>query len=74
LNVKAVVGGFDKKHLSELVLPEESYLLNKPFVEAAVGIENIFKFIRVDMLYRLSYLDHPDIQKWGIRLKLQIDF
>lgn len=71
---KAVIGGFDEKNFDALLLPSNTYTLNKPFFEGAVGIENILKCIRVDALYRLSYLDHPDIVKFGFRVKLQVDF
>lgn len=74
ISAKGVVGGFDPQNENELLLPENTYTLTKPFVEAAIGIENIFKVLRVDALYRLSYLDNPDIVKFGIRAKLQVDF
>ena len=45
-----------------------------PYAEASVGIQNIFKIIRVDLVRRLTYLDHPDITKWGIRTMLKYDF
>jgi hypothetical protein len=47
---------------------------NTPYVEASVGIENIFKFVRVDLVRRFTYLDHPDVAKWGIRTLVQFDF
>ena len=50
------------------------YELTGPYAEAAVGIENIFKIIRVDALWRLTYLDHPDIAKFGIRATFEIQF
>ena len=31
-----------------------------PFMEAGVGIENIFKFFRVDCVWRLNYHDNPE--------------
>lgn len=45
-----------------------------PYVEASIGIGNIFKVLRVDWVKRLSYLDHPGISTWGIRAKFSIDF
>lgn len=52
-----------------------TYALGKtPYMEASVGIENIFKFVRVDLVKRLSYLDHPDIAPWGVRVKIKFDF
>lgn len=73
--IKAVYGHLSDKHLNELILdPGMHSLQAKPFAEAAVGIENIFKILRVDALFRLTYRDHPNIQNFGIRAKLHIDF
>ncbi len=48
---------------------------NTPYVEASVGVENIFKFIRVDLVEALlNYLDHPDVSKYGIRARVKFDF
>ena len=49
-------------------------LTNKPYLEASVGITNIFKLIRLDLVKRFTYLDHPDIAKWGIRGRVKFDF
>ncbi len=38
----------------------------KPYVELGYGVENIFKFFRVDFVHRLSYLDNPDSRKFGV--------
>ena len=46
----------------------------KPYMEASVGIENIFNAIRVDYVWRLNYLDHPGIQKNGIRATIMLSF
>jgi len=52
-----------------------TYALNgTPYVEGGVGVENIFKFIRVDLVRRFDYLDHPDVSKYGIRARVKIDF
>jgi len=47
---------------------------NTPYIEGSVGIENIFKFIRVDAVKRFTYLDHPGISTWGIRTRVKFDF
>jgi hypothetical protein len=79
-SAKAVVGGYDLKNDNILSRDfdydgdGDIYTLDRPFVEAAIGVENIFKVLRVDFIWRLSYLDHPDIVKYGIRAKLQVDF
>jgi hypothetical protein len=47
----------------------------KPYVEVGYGVENIFKFFRVDFVHRLTYLDYsPDVKtrKFGILVGVQI--
>lgn len=54
---------------------QSTYSLEKePYVEASVGIANIFKFFRVDVVKRLTYLDHPNVAQWGIRGRFKFDF
>jgi len=44
-------------------------------MEASVGIANIFKILRVDLIKRLTYLDHPNApQGYGIRFRMKFDF
>jgi hypothetical protein len=72
---KIVYGGISKSNLSILKDPTAfSTLSKKPYVELGAGVENIFKLIRVDFIWRMAYLDHPDISKFGIRASLQLLF
>lgn len=43
----------------------------KPYVEMGYGVENIFRFLRVDFVHRLSYLDKPDVKKFGVFFSFQ---
>ena len=77
--LKAIYGGLDKKHLEVMDLPDFTRSLEqKPYMEASVGIENIFKFVRVDLLWRLTYLDNTfagiDVNPIGVRLNLDFNF
>ena len=51
-----------------------------PYLEMSVGVSNIFKVIRIDLLQRVTYLDNIDIgstfgvKGLGIRAKGKIDF
>jgi len=47
---------------------------NQPYIEAGFAIGNIFKFLRVDAIERFSYLDHPLVPRYGIRLQLKFDY
>ncbi|WP_162996403.1 DUF5686 family protein [Mucilaginibacter celer] len=39
-----------------------------PYVEGGVGIGNIFKFLRIDVIKRFNYLDHPAVSPYGVKL------
>ena len=45
-----------------------------PYVEVGVGIENIFKVLRLDYVWRLTYRDSPGIDKSGLRISLHMTF
>ncbi|WP_169433391.1 DUF5686 and carboxypeptidase-like regulatory domain-containing protein [Lewinella cohaerens] len=46
----------------------------KPYLEAGIGIENILKVIRVDALWRLSYLDNPEASRFSITVGAYLGF
>lgn len=45
-----------------------------PYLEAAVGLDNILKILRVDYVWRLTYLNQPGISKRGFRIGLHFSF
>jgi hypothetical protein len=47
---------------------------SQPYVEAGVGIYNIFTVIRVDLIKRFTYLQHPNISTLGLRFSLNPNF
>jgi hypothetical protein len=52
-----------------------TYALGRtPYVEAGAGIGNIFKFLRVDVIRRFNYLDHPGASEYGIKFSFQPEF
>ena len=53
---------------SALDLPAPGH---RPYVEVGYGIENIFKFLRVDFIHRLTYRDSPRATNFGVRLGAQ---
>lgn len=69
------------KNTGVLKLPRDNtgqqttFALGKtPYIEASVGLENIFKLVRVDLVRRVTYLDNPDVVKWGLRTLIRFDF
>jgi hypothetical protein len=72
---KALIGKVDSKNRTLLNFPTNLFdLSNGPYYEASVGIENIFKIIRFDGVWRLSYLDNPRVTPFSIRFSLQFNF
>ena len=55
-------------------MPTTFSLNDGPYIEGSVGISNIFKLFRVDVVKRFTYLDHPEIAKWGIRGRVRFEF
>ena len=53
---------------------EYHYLGTMPYMEIGIGIENIFKVLRIDYVRRLTYCDLPGIEKWGIRVQFHVQF
>jgi hypothetical protein len=54
---------------------QRTYSLNNgPYMEGSVGLGNIFKLLRVDLVKRFNYLDHPEVSEWGIRARVKLDF
>lgn len=68
---KTTIGRLDKNDENIFLLPSYMYVVNRPYTEIGIGIENIFKFIRIDAIYRASYQKNPNIEKFGIRASLQ---
>ncbi|MFW0718183.1 DUF5686 family protein [Pedobacter sp. N23S346] len=54
---------------------KRTYSLGKdPYIEGSVGVGNIFKLLRVDLVKRFNYLNHPSVSEWGIRARVKFDF
>jgi len=86
VTMKLLYGGISNKNLPEnnqslykFPLTEEGKTLThtlekKPYIEASIGIANIFKLFRVDLIRRFSYLEHPGVDEIGIRGRFKFDF
>jgi len=80
LSFRGVYGSLDDKNDPSLSkglfrFPAGTYKMGKdPYMEAGVGVENIFKVLRIDYVWRMTYLHHPGIDKTGIRFVLDFSF
>ncbi len=50
------------------------FLSAVPYMEAGVGIDNIFSILRIDYIWRLTYRNRAGIDKSGLRISLHFSF
>jgi hypothetical protein len=51
-----------------------TYTLNHtPYIEGSIGLSNIFRIFRVDLIRRFTYLENPNVSKLGVRLQIKLD-
>lgn len=82
MSFKALWGHLSKKnnpryHNELFTFPEDVHTIpmtNEPYMEISAGIDNIFEFLRVDSVWRLSYRNVSDAPKWGIRIAAHFAF
>jgi hypothetical protein len=47
---------------------------NGPYVEGSIGISNILRYFRFDLVKRFTYVNNPGVSTWGLRIKGKFDF
>lgn len=45
-----------------------------PYMEISAGLDNIFRILRIDYVWRLSYRNTPGVDKRGLRIALHFNF
>lgn len=73
-SARVAYGSLSSRHQAEMIYPNFIRFFNKtPYLESAIGIENLFKFIRVDLVWRMTHND-PGSNPLGIRARLALNF
>jgi len=82
-NAKSIYGSLSTKNIrlvpptdakGEKVTPIGEYKKGVPYTEVGYGIENIFKFIRLDFIHRLNYLDNEGARPFGVKVNFVLKF
>jgi hypothetical protein len=85
VSCKILYGGLNKNnnpdyHNDIYKLPVDNngmpltYTLEKqPYIEASIGVSNIMRIFRVDLIKRFTYLNHPNISGLGLRVQFRFD-
>ena len=78
IQASGVYGSLSAKNQAYFEFPGQLRSFGKePYLEAGAGIENIFRFIRVDAVWRLTHLNDPqnlNVPKFGIFASLNFAF
>lgn len=78
LQARGVYGSLSAKNQEYSQFPDQLRSFGKePYLEAGPGIENIFRFIRVDAVWRLTHLhdpQNPTVPKFGVFVSLNFAF
>jgi hypothetical protein len=49
-------------------------VMKEPFVEIGAGVENIFKIASVNFFKRMTYKNSPDVDQWGLRIAVHLQY
>jgi len=72
VGMRSLIGSYDSSKHTDLVFPTGMMgLKSTPYTEFSAGLENIFKIIRVDAVWRYNYNEDRKV-KLGIMFSLQI--
>ncbi|MFM7024290.1 MAG: DUF5686 family protein [Flavobacteriales bacterium] len=71
---RGVYGTLTNENETNTKLPAGMSALKDPYLEVGFGVENIFKVLRIDALWRLTNLDNPDAPRFGITGALAVQF
>jgi hypothetical protein len=75
LSVRGVVGDLSRRNQQEMILPEGMSDVRKPYIEYSAGIENIFKVLRIDYIWRGTHFSPTSkADNWGIKARFFLTF
>ncbi len=73
--VRGIAGQLGTNNRSlDIRIPDVTNPLNKPFIEASVGIKNLLTLFRIDAAWRLTQRDLPSNRGFSILAQMEISF
>ena len=71
---RIMYGGVSERHNQVMLMPSfVKKFGNVPYAELSIGIENIFKVLRVDLVWRMTH-NTPGISPLGVRARFSFNF
>ena len=69
-----VYGTLASGHESLIILPTGLSALNEPYFETGIGLDNIFKLLRLDFIWRLTNINSSKVQQFGVTFNILPSF
>ncbi len=71
---RVAYGAISARHEQEMLIPTfVKRFGNVPYIESSIGIENILKALRVDLVWRMTH-QIPGVSPLGVRARLSLNF
>lgn len=71
---RIMLGSLSSKHADQMLIPDFVRPFNGvPYIELGIGIENILKVIRIDVIYRATH-QIPGVSPIGIKARYSLNF
>jgi hypothetical protein len=71
---RVVYGSLSSRHEKEMLIPSfVKRFGNVPYIESSVGIENILKVVRLDLVWRMTH-QLPGVSPLGVRARISFNF
>jgi hypothetical protein len=74
MSFKLFYGTLSSKHTQVLDIPNSVYNTNSPYMEVGVGVSNILRLFTLQSVWRLTDLNHPGVDRWGLRASIRVSF
>ena len=69
-----MIGSLSVQNQEQMIIPDfVQYFNGIPYVEFSIGIENILKVIRIDLIYRATH-QIDAISPFGIKARYSLNF
>ncbi|MCU4177331.1 DUF5686 family protein [Carboxylicivirga sp. N1Y90] len=72
LSAKTMIGSLSDKQYESIELPPHVSALHGPYIEVGAGLENIFRLIRIEGVWRVAPDSKVNAPRFGIRAKLSL--
>lgn len=74
ITANLLAGNLSERNRKILFNSNAFYSLEKPYLELGLGIENIFKVLRLDGIWRMNYRNNPNTSLFGVRASIWFEF